>query len=54
MTSLISSHVKIPNLSSHVKISCFYSKRNLVIHWRQANLLGLLTRERNETQNEIM
>ena len=28
MTSLIFSHVNISNLSSHVKISCFHSKRN--------------------------
>ena len=28
MMSLISSHVKISNLSSHVRISCFHSKRN--------------------------
>ena len=27
-TSLLSSHVNISNLSSYVKISCFYSKRN--------------------------
>ena len=27
-TSLLSSHVKISNLPSHVKISCFHSKRN--------------------------
>ena len=27
-TSLLSSHVKISNLCSHLKISCFHSKRN--------------------------
>ena len=32
MTSLISSHVKISNLSSHVRISCFLSEINPEIY----------------------
>ena len=37
MTSLISSQVKISNLSSHVKISCFQVREILVIHWSLYN-----------------